>query len=57
MKINIANKQYRSLLIMSGIANNILGYMSDMIEVKKRRGLASALFLHKNHWEGIFVVV
>ena len=42
---------------MSGIANNILGYMSDMIEVKKRRGLASALFLHKNHWEGIFVVV
>jgi hypothetical protein len=32
MKINITNKQYNNLLIMSGIANCVLGYIGDMLE-------------------------
>lgn len=32
MKINITNKQYRELIIMSGIANAVLGILGDGIE-------------------------
>lgn len=32
MKIDITNKQYRNLIIMSGIANSVLGFLDDSLE-------------------------